>query len=155
MSLIRRTIRKLKKELDTEQWIALCSAIPFGKLDNQRKPKPFELPDENDKRRKWCRRLEFDFNGGREMIGPVWHVEIWITENEIVEGPNARAVLDIPINVFRWSIADQNRGKLWALSTLANVGTGEQIDVFVDDTTLHVYKRASAEETAVAEIGGK
>jgi len=90
----------------------------------------------------WKRRLTFRLDGGPELVGPCWHVEVW------VERAGA------PLLVKDWRPEDQEFAKVLALRAIENVGHGEELDVHVRDHGLEVWRLARTVEAASSSTMG-
>lgn len=131
---VKQTVRKLKHAMNRRQ----LQAMRFPILERKKPVDGRYTETHVEKGVTWQKQLTFDFNGGPEMIGPVWHVEVWILE----EGRR--------INIARWTPEQQQLGKDFLLVGLKNVGLGDRVDVRVDDDTLHVFRQATVVEAALA-----
>jgi len=135
-------VRKLKKDMSRRQLIALQFPVLLGHQDKAKNPRFIECWNVNG--RTWHKRLTFDFNGGPELVGPCWHVEVWCVDADD----------DKKIITARWSLADQAHAKYSAINGIKNVGAGSDVDVLVDETSLHIYRLAKVLEAAIAQTVG-
>lgn len=130
----------LARKLKPRQMFALSHPVPVGAKGVE--------PDHRYECRQvighaeWRARILFDMNGSPNLFGPCWRVVVELRRSEDL---TAR-----PVFVGEWSDVDKMQAKAIALAELRRVGHGAQVDVFVGDAALEVFKLASVSEAAVA-----